>query len=95
MVSNALFFFCLGIHKWQEYIEHGEDLEIDSALRRTSRNTDEEHNYRNESFPLGEGVLTRNLGLDIVVVVTKVSPLIWHIPIQPQNRTARFRPKDL
>nr|XP_018909401.1 PREDICTED: cytoplasmic dynein 1 light intermediate chain 2 isoform X1 [Bemisia tabaci] len=59
------------IHKWQEYIEHGEDLEIDSALRRTSRNTDEEHNYRNESFPLGEGVLTRNLGLDIVVVVTK------------------------
>ncbi|XP_054283012.1 cytoplasmic dynein 1 light intermediate chain 2 isoform X2 [Macrosteles quadrilineatus] len=58
------------IRRWQEYVEHGEDLELDSQLRRTSRNFDDE-NGQNELLPLGEGVLTRNLGLDVVVVVTK------------------------
>ena len=61
-----------GIKRWQEYVEVGEDLELDSALRRTSRNFEDE-GLPGEDLPLGEGVLTRNLGLDVVVVVTKVS----------------------
>lgn len=58
------------IKRWQEYVEVGEDLELDSALRRTSRNFEDE-GLPGEDLPLGEGVLTRNLGLDVVVVVTK------------------------
>lgn len=49
----------------------GEELEMDSQMRRTSRNFDDE-GLQNDLLPLGEGVLTRNLGLDVVVVVTKV-----------------------
>ncbi|XP_075212905.1 dynein light intermediate chain [Lycorma delicatula] len=56
--------------RWQEYVEQGEDLDLDSPLRRTSRNLDGEDGD-SDVFPLGEGVLTRNLGLDVVVVVTK------------------------
>ncbi|RZF33181.1 hypothetical protein LSTR_LSTR004867 [Laodelphax striatellus] len=57
--------------RWQEYVDQGEDLDLDSPLRRTSRNLDGEDGVDGDIFPLGEGVLTRNLGLDIVVVVTK------------------------
>lgn len=39
-----------------------------SPLRRTSRNLDDD---TTESLPLPEGVLTTNLGLDVVVVITK------------------------
>lgn len=59
----------------------GEDMEMDSQMRRTSRNFDEE-GLQNDILPLGEGVLTRNLGLDVVVVVTKVSStfnVLWRI----------------
>ncbi|KAG8337680.1 Cytoplasmic dynein 1 light intermediate chain 1 [Homalodisca vitripennis] len=59
------------IRRWQEYVELAEDLELDSQLRRTSRNLDDE-GVPGELLPLGEGVLLRNLGLDVVVVVTKV-----------------------
>ncbi|PSN57789.1 Cytoplasmic dynein 1 light intermediate chain 2 [Blattella germanica] len=55
------------VKKWQDYVEPGDELEQGSPMRRTSRNLDEE----GEILPLGEGVLTRNLGLDVVVVVTK------------------------
>lgn len=52
-------------------MESAEDLESDTQLRRTSRNLDDE-GLQNDLLPLGEGVLLRNLGLDVVVVVTKV-----------------------
>lgn len=57
----------------------GEELEMDSQMRRTSRNFDDE-GLQNDLLPLGEGVLTRNLGLDVVVVVTKVIIVLnqWH-----------------
>ncbi|XP_014248039.1 cytoplasmic dynein 1 light intermediate chain 2 isoform X2 [Cimex lectularius] len=53
------------VHKWQEYAEHGDDLDME--VRRTSRNLEDEM----DQLPLSEGVLTSNLGLDIVVVITK------------------------
>ncbi|XP_044738133.1 cytoplasmic dynein 1 light intermediate chain 1 isoform X2 [Chrysoperla carnea] len=63
------------IRSWQEYIEPGDELE--SPLRRTSRNLGDTTDgdgidpLDDGSSPLPEGVLTHNLGLDIVVVVTK------------------------
>ncbi|XP_063239700.1 cytoplasmic dynein 1 light intermediate chain 2 [Bacillus rossius redtenbacheri] len=55
--------------RWQDYAEPGDELDQGSPLRRTSRCLEDDA----EAFalPLGEGVLTRNLGLDVVVVVTK------------------------
>lgn len=64
--------YLTGTKRWQDYVEQGEDLDLDSPLRRTSRNLDGEDGWDGDAFPLGEGVLTRNLGLDVVVVVTKV-----------------------
>ncbi|KAL7300901.1 hypothetical protein TKK_0006453 [Trichogramma kaykai] len=55
--------------KWQDYTEPGDDLEPGSPLRRTSRNLDDENVVDN--LPLPEGVLETNLGLDVVVVITK------------------------
>ncbi|XP_001606117.1 cytoplasmic dynein 1 light intermediate chain 1 isoform X1 [Nasonia vitripennis] len=54
--------------KWQDYTEPGDDLDPGSPLRRTSRNLDDESV---DNLPLPDGVLTTNLGLDIVVVITK------------------------
>ncbi|XP_069678594.1 cytoplasmic dynein 1 light intermediate chain 2 isoform X3 [Periplaneta americana] len=56
------------VKKWQDYVEPGDELEQGSPMRRTSRNLEDEGG---DILPLGEGVLTRNLGLDVVVVVTK------------------------
>lgn len=53
---------------WQDYTEPGDDLDPGSPLRRTSRNLDDESV---DNLPLPDGVLTTNLGLDIVVVITK------------------------
>ncbi|BES88603.1 dynein light intermediate chain [Nesidiocoris tenuis] len=53
------------INKWQEYVEQADDLDMD--VRRTSRNLEDEV----DQLPLSEGVLTSNLGLDVVVVITK------------------------
>ncbi|XP_046737288.1 cytoplasmic dynein 1 light intermediate chain 2 isoform X1 [Diprion similis] len=58
----------LNVKKWQEYTEPGDELDPGSPLRRTSRNLDEE---AVDGLPLPEGVLTTNLGLDVVVVITK------------------------
>lgn len=60
--------FLLGIRRWNEYVEHGDDTDVDAALKRSSRNLEEEL----EVLEIGEGILTRNLGLDVIVVVTKV-----------------------
>ncbi|XP_046398402.1 cytoplasmic dynein 1 light intermediate chain 2 isoform X1 [Ischnura elegans] len=64
--------------KWQDYVEPGDELEPGSPLRRTSWNLDDldpvidgDQNGLIDGLPLGQGVLTRNLGLDVVVVVTK------------------------
>lgn len=63
------------VKNWQEYIELGDDLE--SPMRRTSRNlgdpADMDDNLDDGIGPLPDGVLTHNLGVDIVVVVTKAS----------------------
>ncbi|XP_049815129.1 cytoplasmic dynein 1 light intermediate chain 2 isoform X1 [Schistocerca nitens] len=56
------------VKKWQDYMEPGDELEQGSPMKRTSRNLEED---ANDILPLGEGVLTRNLGLDVVVVITK------------------------
>ncbi|XP_025832791.1 cytoplasmic dynein 1 light intermediate chain 2-like [Agrilus planipennis] len=59
---------------WQEYVEPGDELDPASPMKRSSRNLGEsDHdNELGEGLPLPEGTLTSNLGLDIVVVVTKV-----------------------
>lgn len=61
-------FVSLDIKKWQDYTEPGDELDPGSPLRRTSRNLDDD---TAEGLPLPEGVLTTNLGLDVVVVITK------------------------
>ncbi|XP_015126823.1 cytoplasmic dynein 1 light intermediate chain 1 isoform X1 [Diachasma alloeum] len=55
------------VKKWQDYMEPGDELDPGSPLRRTSRNLDDD----SDNLPLPEGVLTTNLGLDVVVVITK------------------------
>ncbi|KAJ8917244.1 hypothetical protein NQ315_002261 [Exocentrus adspersus] len=55
---------------WQEYVEPGDELDPASPMKRSSRNLGDEEDEFNGS-PLPEGTLTNNLGLDIVVVVTK------------------------
>lgn len=58
------------IRKWFEYVEPGDELEPASPMKRSSRNLGEDEEEI-DSSALPEGVLTTNLGLDIVVVVTK------------------------
>lgn len=57
------------ITSWQNYCESGDDLDPNSPLKRTVRLPSIEDE---DTLPLPDGVLTTNLGLDIVVVVTKV-----------------------
>lgn len=61
------------VKMWQEYIEPGNELDPSSPMKRSSRNLgDSEFEADGDnSGPLPEGVLTNNLGLDLVVVVTK------------------------
>lgn len=54
---------------WQNYCESGDDLDANSPMnKRTARLP----SVDDEMLPLSDEVLIRNLGLDIVVVVTKV-----------------------
>merc|ERR1719291_1324321 len=56
--------------RWQLYTEPGEELEAASSpTKRTSRTIVGEKEEELEALP--DGVLARNLGLDLVVVVTK------------------------
>ncbi|XP_037302893.1 cytoplasmic dynein 1 light intermediate chain 2-like [Manduca sexta] len=62
------------VQKWQRYTEPGDELEptASSPMKRSSRNlSDDLENGDDDDSPLPEAVLTTNLGLDIVVVVTK------------------------
>lgn len=61
------------VKMWQDYIEPGDELEPASPMKRSSRNLgdgDFDGEF-DDDCPLPEGTLTSNLGLDIVVVVTK------------------------
>jgi len=59
--------------RWQTYTEPGDDvMEASSPTKRTSRTLiDSANGHQEELEPLAEGTLARNLGLDLVVVVTK------------------------
>lgn len=59
---------------WQEYVEPGDELDPASPMKRSSRNLGEGDidGDTEDGGPLPEGALINNLGLDIVVVVTKV-----------------------
>lgn len=62
------------VQKWQRYTEPGDEMEASasSPMKRSSRNlSDDLENGDDDDSPLPEAVLTTNLGLDIVVVVTK------------------------
>lgn len=64
------------VQKWQRYTEPGDELEptASSPMKRSSRNlSDDLDNGDEDDCPLPEAVLTTNLGLDIVVVATKVN----------------------
>lgn len=54
---------------WQNYCESGDELDPTSPMKRTMRmsSVDDE-----DLLPLPDNALTNNLGLDLVVVVTKV-----------------------
>lgn len=56
---------------WQTYCEAGDELDPGSPVKRTARLASVDEDL--DVIPLPEGVLTTNIGLDIVVVVTKVS----------------------
>ncbi|XP_055389678.1 cytoplasmic dynein 1 light intermediate chain 1 [Condylostylus longicornis] len=56
------------VTSWQSYCEVGDDLDPSSPIKRTVRNNSVDDD---DLLPLPEGALLINLGLDIVVVVTK------------------------
>lgn len=58
------------VSRWQNYCESGDDLDPSSPMKRTVRFPSVEDD---DMLPLSDGVLTTNLGLDMVVIVTKVS----------------------
>jgi len=61
--------------RWQHYVEPGDELESSSPTKRQSRGVmDQPVEEDLEALP--EGVLTRNLGLDLIVVVTKTDYMI-------------------
>lgn len=59
------------VKMWQDYVEPGNELDATSPMKRSSRNLSEVDDDLEEGAPLPEETLTKNLGLDIVVVVTK------------------------
>jgi len=61
------------IRRWQSYVEPGDEVDTGSPTKRISRTLSELHSDidPDELLPLAEGTLSRNLGLDLIVVVTK------------------------
>jgi len=55
--------------RWQEYMEPGDELDAASPAKRHSAHIPDED--ADVLLPLGENTLTRNLGVDVIVVVTK------------------------
>lgn len=66
------------IRRWQGYVEPGDELEATSPSKRISRNLDFINTDTNleEILPLPENTLTRNLGLDLIVIVTKTDYMV-------------------
>lgn len=62
------------VSAWQNYSEAVDDMDPGSPIKRTARLPSIEDDL--DTLPLPEGVLTTNLGLDIVVVITKVSFIV-------------------
>jgi len=62
--------------RWQSYIEPGDEVDTGSPTKRISRT--ELHNDIDpeELLDLPEGTLVRNLGLDLIVVVTKTDYMV-------------------
>ncbi|RXG72386.1 Cytoplasmic dynein 1 light intermediate chain 2 [Armadillidium vulgare] len=56
------------VKAWRDYIEPGDELEANSPMKRSSRNLENEEDI---DLPLPENVLSRNLGVNVIVVVTK------------------------
>lgn len=65
------------IRRWQSYTEPGDETDTGSPSKRVSRNMDQSFSERlnigadDDLLPLSEDTLARNLGLDLIVVVTK------------------------
>ena len=85
--------FSIDVRRWQDYVEPGDELET-VQLRRTSRHVDGDDEGIDHLLPLPEGVLTRNLGLDIVVVVTKVLLFVFAIDRNFHFETILFFPQS-
>ena len=67
---------CAVQRRWQEYIEPGDELDAASPAKRHSQHLADEDT--DVLLPLGENTLTRNLGMDVIVVVTKVrAAALW------------------
>ncbi|CAH0549343.1 unnamed protein product [Brassicogethes aeneus] len=56
---------------WVEYVEPGDELDPASPMKRSSKNFGDGDNEDFEGVPLPEGTFTNNLGLSLLVVVTK------------------------
>merc|ERR1719290_397274 len=56
--------------RWQQYVEPGDELDSSSPTKRQSRGLLDQPSDE-DLEPLPEGVLERNTGLDLIVVVTK------------------------
>lgn len=57
------------VKAWRDYVEPGDELDANSPMKRSSRNLENEEDF---DLPLPENILSRNLGLNVIVVVTKV-----------------------
>lgn len=67
------------ITSWQSYCEIGDDLDPGSPVKRTPlRNSSIDDD---DLMPITDGALLSNLGLDIVVVVTKVHSITRSIQL--------------
>lgn len=59
------------LRRFQDYIEPGDEIEgVSSPLRRTSVTVGDDSAV-DSGLPLGDDTLTSNLGLDVIVVITK------------------------
>lgn len=69
------------VRRWLDYVEPGDELDnIVSGKQNSSSNPRNSKNLEDEPI-LPENTLTRNTGLDIVVVVTKVKYEPKHPPM--------------
>ena len=74
MILNCFISSSSDIRRWQSYVEPGDEIDTGSPTKRISRSNLEPLNGdidSEEMLTLPEGTLNRNLGLDLIVVVTK------------------------